>query len=639
MNIKRDRKEAKPADFKNGASVVEHKDFIVKNIKKWVKSGAISCIGKINSEADKKLQKNQFFSASIFVVCTSKERLIFNGHPIKILERFKKSCVLDAIPDVLKVIKKGDYLLKYDDSSGFHQLPLQPFSRNLACFKFGDYRFRFNCSPFGLPTIPHHFQATNSVAVNYVRKLGHKVFLYLDDRLTLNTKPQKGEAPLAAWTMCAVQIAMGGFINREKSTFTLETEIEFLGFILNTESETVRIPFSKWEKFCEEGRFILSKDKIYPKAVERFRGKCASFSIVAPMMRLYIRNMTRFIAEADKGVGLSNGQKKIPEDIKSEIKKWLTKRNITTERKWQSLTYDKVKILSKITDSNAEVVIATDASTFAGGIVTGEGSNVVTTTFYWREDQQAEPIHLKEAWAIQYALEQNKLSLSGKSVLLECDNMGVVKTFKFGSKNEKLNKIITECHEIAIDNNFRVEIVWVPTDAQRADEPSRLITAAESELSHHIFESLEEKLKWEITLDGMATRFNTRCKNFISREYDEGAIDTNFFGFKRFAEHVTYVYPPGPIVTDTFNHLKLYAGSARWILIVRLGSLFPAWWGDIVNSNNFCLVEIANEENHNILTPNKKGLLQPCEKPVKTWAVIHSPTGWYNRGPYSLFSC
>ena len=60
----------------------------------------------------------------------------------------------------------------------------------------------------------------------------HKVFLYLDDRLTINKMPKAGVAPKAAWTMCAVQIALGGFINRAKSTFTCQREIEFLGFIL-----------------------------------------------------------------------------------------------------------------------------------------------------------------------------------------------------------------------------------------------------------------------------------------------------------------------------------------------------------------------------------------------------------------------
>ena len=626
----------RPAIMKNGDSVIENKEFIIKQIKKWVKSGAISCVGKVNGEKDRKNQCKQFFSASIFVVCTSKERLIFNGHPIKILERFKKSCVLDAVPDVLKIVKKNDILLKFDDSSGFHQLPLQRFSRNLASFRFGDFRFRFNCSPFGLPTIPHHFQATNSVAVNYVRKLGFKVFLYLDDRLTINKLPENNYAPKAAWLMCATQIALGGFINRAKSTFENLTEIEFLGFILNTKNETIKIPEDKWEKFCKEGSYILSKEKITPKLLEKFRGKCASFSIVAPMMRLYIRNMTRFISEADQGIGVIDNEKTLTEDIKEEINKWINKKSITTVRKWQNLTYDRVKLISTLSERTAEITIATDASNFAGGIVTDTSLGNGSTTFYWKNEELLEPIHIKEALALLYALEQNRTSLSGKSVLLECDNMGVVKTFQFGSKNKRLNDIITKCHEVAIDNNFRLQIIWVPTLEQKADEPSRTLTTAEAELNEWGFNKLKETVSWEFTLDGMATRFNTKCKKFLSRDYDADALETNFFGFKTFSNHITYIFPPGPILTDTYNHLDRYAQNARWCLILRLGSLFPSWWGEVINNEKCFLLEIGNEENQVILNPSKEGLVS-CRKPVKTWALFHSPHGWTNNCIKSLY--
>ena len=90
---------AEVAIFRNSNSVVEHAEFISENIIKWCRSGACTCVGKINSNADKKLQESSnFLSASIFVVVTSKPRLIYNGHPLKSTERFKKSCVLDAVP-------------------------------------------------------------------------------------------------------------------------------------------------------------------------------------------------------------------------------------------------------------------------------------------------------------------------------------------------------------------------------------------------------------------------------------------------------------------------------------------------------------------------------------------------------------
>ena len=122
--VKRDKNGKKftaPADFGNGSSIREHPEFLAENITKWCKSGAVRCIGKVGSKLDKKfIKKGNFFNASIFVVTNGagKNRLIWNGHPLKVVEKFKKPCVLDDIPKLMKVIKKDDIVNKFDDSSG-----------------------------------------------------------------------------------------------------------------------------------------------------------------------------------------------------------------------------------------------------------------------------------------------------------------------------------------------------------------------------------------------------------------------------------------------------------------------------------------------------------------------------------------
>ena len=113
-----------PADFPNGTSILEHPEFLAENITKWCKSGAVRCIGKVGSKQDKKfIKKGNFFNASIFVVTNGvgKNRLIWNGHPLKVVEKYKKPCVLDDIPKLMKIIQKDDIVNKFDDSSGKSQ--------------------------------------------------------------------------------------------------------------------------------------------------------------------------------------------------------------------------------------------------------------------------------------------------------------------------------------------------------------------------------------------------------------------------------------------------------------------------------------------------------------------------------------
>ena len=107
--------------------------------------------------------------------------MCYNGGPIKYFEQNKQPCHLDTAKQVLDNLRKGDFLSKVDDKSGFHQLVLDNFSKEKAYCSYAGEFFRFNAAAFELPKVPGIYQTINSVAVNILRDLGHSVFLYLDD--------------------------------------------------------------------------------------------------------------------------------------------------------------------------------------------------------------------------------------------------------------------------------------------------------------------------------------------------------------------------------------------------------------------------------------------------------------------------
>ena len=548
------------ADFKNGENVTEHGDFLVEQISEWCKSGAVSLIGPINSEADKKFTRNgNFFNASIFVVENSlgKKRPIWNGHPLKLIERFKKPVVLDDIPTVMKVLNKGDILNKFDDKSGFHQLRLNDFSKPMTCFRLGGFRFHFNVAPFGIPMIPHHFQYTNMVAINYLRKRGLKVYLYLDDRLAISIPPSFGKAPRTAWLIVALQVALAGFISRKKSTFDPSTKLEFLGIEIDTIKQTLKIPDLKWKMFTNFGKKILSLNEIHPRLIESFRGKCCSFMIVAPMMRLFIRNMNEFIRQANMGIGLLPDSdvplKVISAEIREEIITWLDRKLITTTRSWFELDYTLVKLIAKGEHGTGDRWIATDASGFGAGIVVDGLEKPFS--FFWKGEEAKCPIHVKEAIAIREALRQMGHSLFGKSILLECDNHAVCQTMKFGAKDPVLTKVIKEIHIDAVTFGCQLVVEWVPSEAQKADEPSRELTIRENEIAWPAFKQIQTELNWIFTLDALATRWNKKAKNFIAWEFDYDAYGRNLLTIKEFGNHTIWAYPPDTILTEVAKHL------------------------------------------------------------------------------------
>jgi hypothetical protein len=213
------------------------------------------------------------------------------------------------LSDTLLFINKDDYLSKNDDSSGFLQAYLDKPSQEMTHFRWGPYIFKFFAAAFGIARVPSDFQLLNNCAVSFLRRHGVPVSLYLDDRLVVEKDMTQEKlklikegkaAPKNAFLTCTAMIAAGGFISRKKSTFICSKQINFLGFDICTETETISIPPEKWLKFQSELNEILDSKKVEFKSLEKLRGKMCSFLLVIMNMRLYIRGITEYLVQADK---------------------------------------------------------------------------------------------------------------------------------------------------------------------------------------------------------------------------------------------------------------------------------------------------------------------------------------------------
>lgn len=133
----------------NPKSLTKHHDVVVKQLKKWIKTGALEWIKpKVAKKSDLLL-----ISSMVIVPKAGPEqfRLCFDGSPVKAVESFTQACHLDSCGHALAALKQGDLLVKIDDKSGFHQLLLGKFSQELACCRYGDQLFKYRASAFGFP--------------------------------------------------------------------------------------------------------------------------------------------------------------------------------------------------------------------------------------------------------------------------------------------------------------------------------------------------------------------------------------------------------------------------------------------------------------------------------------------------------
>ncbi|CBY07384.1 unnamed protein product [Oikopleura dioica] len=404
----------------------------------------------------------------------------------------------DDVTQQLKLLKKGDLMVKFDDKRGFHQMPLAEESKKMACFEWGGKKFVNNILCFGLPAAPGIYQSMNLVGINFLRKNGIKATLYLDDRLVVITPKSEAhrlrllegkEVCKEAWVTAATLVALGGFVNIEKSEFIPKQRMEFLGFILDSETETIEIPQSRWLALKAKLQQALNSERTSLKELERIRGTQASMAEVFPNMRMLIRQITMLIGQAEIQGAY---EVRLTRAVKAEWKTWLNFENSGLKRCWKQQDRQ-----------NAGIIIYTDASNHAGAIVVEEWN--ISEKFAWDEEYASDHICIKEAVAVKYALEWYAKRLENKKVTFLVDNSSVVEGAVSGSKDLKMNRILVRIWETALKFNMDLKLEWVSTTLQKADEPSRTIDTREQRLTEAGFAYLQAHLQEKLEVDVAAT--------------------------------------------------------------------------------------------------------------------------------------
>ena len=116
-----------PIFSNNERHVLEHWDTCIEGITKFLKSGAIKLMPQNYSP----------LLTTTFVLANAdndlkKTRPCYDGGGFKCLEAYKTSCKLEGLPDILKVLTKGDKITKLDDSQGFFLMGLHEESKDLG---------------------------------------------------------------------------------------------------------------------------------------------------------------------------------------------------------------------------------------------------------------------------------------------------------------------------------------------------------------------------------------------------------------------------------------------------------------------------------------------------------------------------
>ena len=115
-----------------------------------------------------------------------------------------------------------------------------------------------------------------------------------------------------------------------------------------------------------------------------------------------------------------------------------------------------------------------------------------------------------------------------------------------GCRDLHVNRGIIEMHRICQRYNIHLDIKWISTTKQLADEPSRIFTHNESELRQYLRKSIIRYLS--PNLDLFAGRWNNLTERYYSLDWHPSSFGTNGISYEYLSGDVIYLYPPRSLV-------------------------------------------------------------------------------------------
>jgi hypothetical protein len=349
-----------------------------------------------------------------------------------------------------------------------------------------------------------------------------------------------------------------------------------------------QIPADKKLSFISLQESILLQDRVHVKTVQKFLGKCISFT------KLYIRAMAAAISKAER----STQPIYIQGDVREEIMVWNFIDSFPDKSPWRD-------------QKHVALQFATDASGFAwGASVAGE-----TLHDRWAESD-TRPIHLKETDALIHTIQAMQDTLRNKRVDALVDNQALIAAWqRLGSRDAAFNSLLKQLIQLVASINCDLALKYIRSAENPADAPSRRLSLQDAHLSSGTWDILQSR--WgPYTFDLMSLDSNVMCdlKGNPLPHYTPyplpNSAGVNVLSQSLSADQNYYCFPPfcmlGPVVAFLLQECP---SDIKVTLVVPRMNPLPAWWPALVHRSKDSIVLGKLGNVHVIEAPGAQGFM------------------------------
>ena len=139
---------------------------------------------------------------------------------------------MEDLSHLPSLLRRGDFMCKIDLKDAYQTIPIAKKSRIYLRFLWRGRLYQFTCLPFGLRSSPRIFTKVLKPLLVYLRALGVRLLVYLDNILIMAATPELClEHTQLTWQLLT---DLGFLGNLKKSVLAPKQQAEYLGFIVNS---------------------------------------------------------------------------------------------------------------------------------------------------------------------------------------------------------------------------------------------------------------------------------------------------------------------------------------------------------------------------------------------------------------------
>ncbi len=212
----------------------------------------------------------------------------------------------ESIKDVCGFVRKGDFLVTTDDKTGYWNLRLHPDMFPYVAFQWRGVVYYFPALAFGLAPACWVYSTLKRELFRPLRNLGMDLAFLIDDACA--AARSRESAQFQCRILVELLTALGFTLSLNKCQLAPATKARFLGFIVDSETQTLAVPEDKVEAL---ERLVQTLEARAPGAVThrnvaQVAGKIMSMTLAVAMAPLHARVVGQALAHKaswDEAVG------------------------------------------------------------------------------------------------------------------------------------------------------------------------------------------------------------------------------------------------------------------------------------------------------------------------------------------------